>query len=1417
VNAQAQQTAGTPFQQYSTDPSAFVAPINPTQQAGIEQTMGAANMAQPYYNAATGFAMAGSQAVNPSALNTPAYMNPYLNTVLGSTAALINQSNAQAMSGQTGNAMQQGYFGGDRSGIASAVLQGQQNLAAGQTYSGIASDAYNQAMAAAQQQQGVGLSAEQANRAALQQTGETLAGFGGAAQGAALSGAQAELGAGTTAQQTQQAGDTALYNQFLQQQSYPFQVAQFLANIAEGTGALSGSTTTTQQPQSIFSDERLKEDMVPVGVGFDGANIYRFRYRGDPTTRIGFSAQEMARLHPEAVHTTPSGFLAVDYGRATDAAAGFARAANDNYGDEPERRRMAAGGRAGFQGGGGMPLSMQPGISGAANPYDMAMILQAQQQGYAPFSQAGLYGGQSSGGPYGGVQGHVPAANLPVGHLQVASPPPAQQSSLSSDLKSVASLADDAEGLKSDYHLAHEGYDKLRGFVGGGGDGDGQMTGPPNARGGRIGRAPGGLTAADYAAQARQQAAISRIRALGAQAHAHIAARNAAAQRNGGIDWSGINQGLDRFAGNMSGGLSNWAGHPMNAPDPRAAAGNAAVGSVWHGLDHYLGNVADTLSGGANSWVDHPMWGPGQQGAEAGLGVGRAAAAQIGAARAAAIHHHTQQAQAHAAVAQQLAAPTASAPGAASPSLASATGLPSNRAPVTPIDIGDVSNLQPGFAPANMHAYNPNIFQRFGNWVGDELHGAGQALAQPGQTRAMVQDARNLDTAPGAMSEAFHPQANAQVGPVMQSEAFQDSRPAVAAPSDLVQAAPISSEAFQPREHPPDLAAAMDANPQLAAARGGFARAARQAGGDISSPMNDDPYKPQGAGLNIPTSETQHPQLAVAKPPGQQDSGLSSALGDAASIAKIAALFAARGGRIGRDGGGPVTEPAADDDTASVTPKTPLHDAAQTPAAAAADDATTPEAPPPKQPGFGEAGQPPEGHQGFLPSLFHGVEKLGQGLAGAAGYEGGGKWNRDQLMPLLSAIGAAGSVPTVHPFVALAAGLGGYGKAYMQQQQAEAGLNLTQAQATREQQQAIPESIRQYTGIADGPAMTRDGRFVDKSRTFTTGDGKVHHYITADEMLGMGGQGGAGGQTGTAGATMQTQQGGVGGAGAPAQPVSADYSGGGHPRYTLGPSQQEIARAEERYGVDPNASGISNRVHRQMGNVQVTDDEIAAAGKVADQYDGTLNDASSTQRALLDNVAQIQKLPESGPGAVGPGQEERQLALSSYNMMLRMFGLQGDPSIDDNTATTQILQKLSALQGAAKANQFGQHAASIANQLQGVMPSGHMQKPAAYNLLSQMLVANQQDRDFANYRGQYQRLGVGDFQSLEAFHRDFDPIYARENKQLQSMMARGSKGGPSIFEVLQNRPQDIQRFEQGWTDAGGTHHQGFGYLGRYLQ
>ena len=412
VNDMAQKAAMTPFHEYGgefvADPSQFKQEVT-----GMQQTGQYAQAAQPYYQQATGTlnnAYAGTQPVNTAAeMGTIAsasplsgqqiqqYLSPYLNTVLGSQEALQNQQNQQAMAGQLGNAITSGAFGGDRSGIAAANLQQQQNLASANIYNNILNSGYQNALQTAQGQQQIGLAG--ANQLAnignlgYQQganTAQQLGALGTAAQTAGLQGAAANIGAGQLEQQAAQARDTALYNQFQQEQSYPFQTAQFAANIAEGTGALSGSTTTTNQPGGFFSDRRLKEDAEVIGKTFDGQPIYRYKMKGDPHTQIGLMAQNVEKRHPHAVGLA-GGYKTVDYKQATDDAAnrGHFRSGGlipESMGGHVGMEHM----REGYAYGGLSPEGLAPS--------DMQAILMSQAQMFAPFSQAGLYGNAAMSG-----------------------------------------------------------------------------------------------------------------------------------------------------------------------------------------------------------------------------------------------------------------------------------------------------------------------------------------------------------------------------------------------------------------------------------------------------------------------------------------------------------------------------------------------------------------------------------------------------------------------------------------------------------------------------------------------------------------------------------------------------------------------------------------------------------------------------------------------------------------------------------------------------------------------------------------------------------------------------------------------------------------------------------------------------------
>lgn len=65
----------------------------------------------------------------------------------------------------------------------------------------------------------------------------------------------------------------------------------------------------------IFSDSRLKHDIVQVGKSLSGINIYEFSYVGHSSRWKGVLAQELLASRPDAVFQDQSGYLVVDYSK----------------------------------------------------------------------------------------------------------------------------------------------------------------------------------------------------------------------------------------------------------------------------------------------------------------------------------------------------------------------------------------------------------------------------------------------------------------------------------------------------------------------------------------------------------------------------------------------------------------------------------------------------------------------------------------------------------------------------------------------------------------------------------------------------------------------------------------------------------------------------------------------------------------------------------------------------------------------------------------------------------------------------------------------------------------------------------------------------------------------------------------------
>lgn len=81
-----------------------------------------------------------------------------------------------------------------------------------------------------------------------------------------------------------------------------------------GAGLLAAPQTSVLG--GLLSDRRMKTDIKRIGTAFNGLPIYTYRYLDDDVFHIGFMADEVEKVHPEAVETGPDGFKRVFYSKA---------------------------------------------------------------------------------------------------------------------------------------------------------------------------------------------------------------------------------------------------------------------------------------------------------------------------------------------------------------------------------------------------------------------------------------------------------------------------------------------------------------------------------------------------------------------------------------------------------------------------------------------------------------------------------------------------------------------------------------------------------------------------------------------------------------------------------------------------------------------------------------------------------------------------------------------------------------------------------------------------------------------------------------------------------------------------------------------------------------------------------------------
>jgi hypothetical protein len=340
--ALAQQIATTPLQQYQGQ-------MTPNVSQQLQQSWNTAatagNAGLPQINAATaGFTGALGQtpsSILPQTLagaNLSQYENPYTQNVINATLPIMQQQLGQTLATNSGNAVNQGAFGGSRFGVQQGVAQAQGALGETQMAEQLNQANYAQAVQGAQYDIGNNMTAQTANQAAQQaKINSDIAASSGLNATAATAGQQAQNAftmqntAGTQQMSTAQDQINAQMQKFQQAWGYPTQelgvLQSALGMTPYGQSTTGASDTQTYTPtdwaalagagigalgniyKAPTSDIRLKKNLKKVGVhGPTGIPLYDFNWKGQkkgaPKTR-GPMAQDIAKVMPQAVAQHP--------------------------------------------------------------------------------------------------------------------------------------------------------------------------------------------------------------------------------------------------------------------------------------------------------------------------------------------------------------------------------------------------------------------------------------------------------------------------------------------------------------------------------------------------------------------------------------------------------------------------------------------------------------------------------------------------------------------------------------------------------------------------------------------------------------------------------------------------------------------------------------------------------------------------------------------------------------------------------------------------------------------------------------------------------------------------------------------------------------------------------------------------------
>lgn len=334
VLAQAENVYGLPLQQYG---GPQLAGFTPDQNASFDTIRDANGAWAPYLSSASNLVNSATGGYTPRdyASNVSSYMNPYDDNVVNAFLDDSRRGDATAMQDTVGNAIAAGAWGGSGAQDAQSALSYEQAKARNSGIAQIRNQGYESAANKFFTDESSRMNAANMNNSTALQGAGIMAGLGTEDLRNRLSQAEAQGSAGGTQQNLVQQQLNIPYEQFLQQQAFPYEQLQYYANIAASLGGGAGGTTTgtgTAPGQkssglgnaigtaatiaSLFaSDRRVKKDIKQVGELDNELPVYSFKYKGDDRTQIGLMAQDVEKENPGAVHEI-GGIKHVDYSKA---------------------------------------------------------------------------------------------------------------------------------------------------------------------------------------------------------------------------------------------------------------------------------------------------------------------------------------------------------------------------------------------------------------------------------------------------------------------------------------------------------------------------------------------------------------------------------------------------------------------------------------------------------------------------------------------------------------------------------------------------------------------------------------------------------------------------------------------------------------------------------------------------------------------------------------------------------------------------------------------------------------------------------------------------------------------------------------------------------------------------------------------